>query len=430
MSITYGFYSSLDHDRTYTAEQFGSIFDGIIQDGVYASVGDHFEVRAHIPTPDMSVSVGTGRAWFHHTWTLSDEPISLTLANAHALLDRVDAIVLEVNTNMDVRANTIKVVTGTPATNPSDPSMIRSNGVYQYPLAFIRVRAGATAITTANILTAVGTSKCPYVTGVLKTISSDSIVARWEAEWEQLLDNTLGEYETWFNGVRDMLDTDVAGNLANAINDLRDDALTFSTFSGENLNNLEGNTFVILSQEQAGAANLPMGAVVSWLIQLHNGNYRLQFCSRAIASDALNQGIFWRKSSTSTPSWTNWKEVAPLYKDVGDTTTPIYLNENGVPQEVDTSKFLVKKEWNSSWSSIFEITESGFWYLTKANATALGGDLPLEYAGFLISLVENENYMTLIWMPVSATSKSESFYVKHWYNGSSSDWRKYTGISV
>ena len=40
MSVTYGFYNSIKGDRKYNALEMSSIFDGIIVDGVYMSIGD------------------------------------------------------------------------------------------------------------------------------------------------------------------------------------------------------------------------------------------------------------------------------------------------------------------------------------------------------------------------------------------------------
>ena len=85
MSLTYGFYNSNAGDRKYDAVQMSSIFDGIIHDGVYASIGDSFAVAA---TTGREITVGTGRAWFNHTWTFNDSAIPLTVSAAAAVLDR------------------------------------------------------------------------------------------------------------------------------------------------------------------------------------------------------------------------------------------------------------------------------------------------------------------------------------------------------
>ena len=71
MALTYGFYNSVSSDREYDAIDMGRLFDGIILDGVYAALGDYFMVTEN-GTPDMNVVVGTGRAWFDHTWSYND----------------------------------------------------------------------------------------------------------------------------------------------------------------------------------------------------------------------------------------------------------------------------------------------------------------------------------------------------------------------
>ena len=45
MSVTSGFFNSFNHDRRYNAEQMSAIFDGIINDGVFANIGTAFAVQ-------------------------------------------------------------------------------------------------------------------------------------------------------------------------------------------------------------------------------------------------------------------------------------------------------------------------------------------------------------------------------------------------
>lgn len=181
MSLTYGFYNSLNHDRKYDSLQLSRIFDGIINDGVYESIGDALMVKA---SNAMSVSVGLGRAWFNHTWTLNDALYLVTITDAELALNRYDAVVLEVDSHN--RINSIKVVKGTPAVSPVKPTLIKSDTVNQYPLAYIYVEAKATEITQANIQNAVGTSECPFVTGIMSTISVDNLIQQWSAEFDVL----------------------------------------------------------------------------------------------------------------------------------------------------------------------------------------------------------------------------------------------------
>lgn len=160
MSVTFGFYNSKEGDRRYDAIQMSSIFDGIIQDGILQHVGTAMVVKE---SEAMIINVGVGRAWFNHTWTLNDALLPLVVPQSEILLNRYDAVVLEVDSREAVRANDIKIIKGTPASNPTKPTMVKTNDRWQYPLAYIYVGAGVTSIRQANITNCVGTSECPFV---------------------------------------------------------------------------------------------------------------------------------------------------------------------------------------------------------------------------------------------------------------------------
>lgn len=83
-----------------------------------------------------------------------------------------------------MRANSIKIVKGTPASSPKNPTLIKTNDRWQYPLAYIRVNAGVKAIRQANITNCVGTSACPFVTAPLEKMSIDALVAQWGDQWK------------------------------------------------------------------------------------------------------------------------------------------------------------------------------------------------------------------------------------------------------
>lgn len=181
MSVTFGFYNSKEGDRRYDAIQMSSIFDGIIQDGILQHVGTAMIVKE---SEAMIINVGVGRAWFNHTWTLNDALLPLVVPQSEILLNRYDAVVLEVDSREAVRANDIKIIKGTPASNPTKPTMVKTNDRWQYPLAYIYVGAGVTSIRQANITNCVGTSECPFVTAPLKTCSKTSV--KLQLNWESI----------------------------------------------------------------------------------------------------------------------------------------------------------------------------------------------------------------------------------------------------
>lgn len=208
MAFSYGFYNSLNGDRKYDSEDLSRMFDGIIYDGVIGAVGDTFAVKAGTGN---TVNVSSGRAWFNHTWTYNDAPMPISCGSAAVLLDRYDAIVLEVNAASDVRKNSIKVVTGTEASIPVKPTMENTEFVHQYPLAYILRKAGSSSISQSQIENAVGTEACPICTGVLKSLNVEQMVAQWEAQFDE-----------WFQSAKDTLSGDVAGNLLNKIENAED----------------------------------------------------------------------------------------------------------------------------------------------------------------------------------------------------------------
>jgi hypothetical protein len=207
MSVTYGFFNSVNHDRKYDASQFSRLFEGVFNDGVFASIGTGLVVVSN-PLVPMGVNVGIGRAWFDLTWTDNDAILPLEVAAAHPILNRIDAVVIEVDFTEAVRANSIKIVTGTAASNPSNPAMVSTELVHQHPLAYIYVTAGVTEITPANITNRVGTSDCPFVTGLLQVLTIDTILTQWN-----------GQFDDWFENVKAQLEGDVVTNLQRQIDE-------------------------------------------------------------------------------------------------------------------------------------------------------------------------------------------------------------------
>ena len=248
MSITSGFYNSLNGDRRYNADQMSAIFDGVINDGVFSGIGTAFAVTA---TTGTTVNVGIGRAWFNSTWLYNDAIYPVSLPEADLLLKRIDAIVIEINRDPSVRAGTIKAIAGVPSSSPTNPTLTNTEYIHQYPLAYISRAPGSTTVTQSHITNKVGTSECPYVTGILQVQSIDNVVAQWEAQWvEWFNDRTSSgsaewsqwfadetqsaedktnawmlemkaDFMMWFNSLQAALEPDVAASLADAITNLQ-----------------------------------------------------------------------------------------------------------------------------------------------------------------------------------------------------------------
>ena len=194
MSVSSGFFNSLNGDRKYNAAQMSAIFDGLIIDGVFASIGTAFAVKA---AGGLTVNVGDGKAWFDRTWTVNDSILPMTAPEAEVLLDRIDAVVLEVNGMESVRENTIKFVKGNPSNAPSRPTLTNEGNVHQYPLCYIYRKYGTAVINQADITPMVGTESTPFVTGILQTISLDELLGKWQDELDRFTDARSQEVDDW-----------------------------------------------------------------------------------------------------------------------------------------------------------------------------------------------------------------------------------------
>lgn len=237
-SVTCGFFNSLNGDRKYDSNQMSSLFDGIIRDGIFASIGDCFVVKAGT---GRMITVGTGKAWFNKTWTQNDATLPVECEVSEVLLDRIDAVVIEVDTSDSVRDNFIKVIKGTPSSSPSRPTLENTNSKHQYALCYIYRKAGNDTITQAEITNIIGTAETPFVTGILQTISLDELLGQWQAELDQFIDSEKKEAEklitqisdefgvwtdsekntilSWFNNMKGQLSSDAAVNLQLQIDD-------------------------------------------------------------------------------------------------------------------------------------------------------------------------------------------------------------------
>ena len=217
MAVSFGFYDSLNGNRKYTAVQFSYLFNSLIKDGIFMHVGEHLNVKEGT---GMQVNVGSGFAWFNSTWTRNDADYPLTITASDLLQVRIDAIVLEVDETVLSRTNSIKVITGTPSSDPQKPSLTNTADIHQYPLAYVTVGVGATSITKANIENVVGSDPCPFVTGILETIDISTLVSQWETQFNEWMTREQSDFNTWFAGVRGALNEDQAGKLYNLITDM------------------------------------------------------------------------------------------------------------------------------------------------------------------------------------------------------------------
>lgn len=223
MALTSGFFNSNHGDRRYDALDFGRMFDGLVFDGIYKIIGDKLFVKA---TAGRAITIGTGRAWFNGTWTYNDTAYPMMVPEPEQSLNRIDAVVLEINNEDSTRTNSFKIVEGSPKTTPVKPTLTRTDKVNQYALAYITVNAGTYEISQSDIENVVGTDETPYVkscldSGVAAEVTLESIVnalGYYPANEDMLPGNIKSVYGAVGDGVTD--DTDAIQNALDVGGDL------------------------------------------------------------------------------------------------------------------------------------------------------------------------------------------------------------------
>lgn len=191
MAITYGFFNSLNGDRVYNADQMSMYFKGLIGQGVFENVGGALQVLAN---SGMTVQVQTGRAIVgpNLKWLENDAPYNVSINASHVTLNRYTAVVVQ----CDVTNRTVSIVTvdGTPATNPTKPAMTNTTTIQQICLAYVYVKAGATAITQANITdTRANSNVCGWITGLIKQVDTSTLFTQWQTAYEEF----YAQMEAW-----------------------------------------------------------------------------------------------------------------------------------------------------------------------------------------------------------------------------------------
>lgn len=164
MAVTSGFFNSLNGDRKYDAKQMSSLFEGVVTDGVSSVVGDAMAVKA---SNGNTISIGSGRAWFDNIWVDNDTTLFLATDPAEVVLNRIDLIVIEINTSDAVRNSFIKIIKGTASSTPVRKALVKTEFIKQYALASIYKKAGATGVVQADITDLRGTAETPYIANIV-----------------------------------------------------------------------------------------------------------------------------------------------------------------------------------------------------------------------------------------------------------------------
>ena len=133
----------------YTAED-AELYHATRTSGVFAN--DDFPIT--VSGDGNVVTIGEGIGWIRNSKfsgkvVANKAEMSLDLGLPHATYPRIDAVVLQFNTNSN--ASEIIVKNGTAQTNPTPPEVVRTESVYELHLYHVYREAGAASVTASNV---------------------------------------------------------------------------------------------------------------------------------------------------------------------------------------------------------------------------------------------------------------------------------------
>lgn len=183
MDWEYGFFNSLNSDRTYDASDFRKFTNVIVNDGLSVTTSDEdtFKVSAE-STPSMNLNIAQGAAVIKGAWIRTTETNSVSIATAPTTYARYDAVVLEFNSTTAERSMSFGVVQGTASSSPVYPTLTQTDTVYQVALAYVRVGRNVTSIDDSKIVDARGTDDCPW----MSTAEVENLKETWKASTTSL----------------------------------------------------------------------------------------------------------------------------------------------------------------------------------------------------------------------------------------------------
>lgn len=217
-----------EYDRVYLAHSFAAYFASFIGNGVFGANATQLQVVADTDNPGMRVKIHAGQGWINGYWYENTSDLTLPIANADGVLNRIDSIVLR--WGRTERAMWLAVKKGTFAANPVAPSNQRDADYYELTLAHVSIRAGAVDIFDSDITDKrLDTNVCGVVTGLIKQIDAEKYgyqlntfisryIAKAETDYEYYYIKSLDDLKTRARAAYDEFITWLASLKANTNN--------------------------------------------------------------------------------------------------------------------------------------------------------------------------------------------------------------------
>ncbi|UXJ67797.1 hypothetical protein [Lysinibacillus fusiformis] len=242
MAEIFKFFNSAPGDeRWHYASDFADYFGNVLSSGLLHKNGTpNLQVKVNAGT--MQTYVEAGEALIQGYQYQNTTPLFLTHGLPEPNLDRIDRIVLRLDKRNNARFIRLFVKEGVSATNPVPPSLQRDQYVFELSLAQIRLTKNTSSLEPLKLVdermkedlcgivyslisvpTSVFQQQWDYWFNLKKQTLEDDMEA-WHLQqkndfetWQAIQKQ---EYLTWIESIKDILDENVAANLAAKIAEL------------------------------------------------------------------------------------------------------------------------------------------------------------------------------------------------------------------
>ncbi|MFJ7919983.1 hypothetical protein ACIQ6U_09510 [Lysinibacillus fusiformis] len=282
MAEIFKFFNSAPGDeRWHYASDFADYFGNVLSSGLLHKNGTpNLQVKVNAGT--MQMYVEAGEALIQGYQYQNTTPLFLTHGLPESNLDRIDRIVLRLDKRNNARFIRLFVKEGVSATNPVPPVLQRDQYVFELSLAQIRLTKNTSSLEPLKLIdermkedlcgivyslisvpTSVFQQQWDYWFNLKKQTLEDDMEA-WQLQqkndfetWQAIQKQ---EYLTWIESIKDILDENVAANLASRMAELEQGLA----------NHIAEVSHIIWIETVGGSANA-LTATVSGITSYKNG---------------------------------------------------------------------------------------------------------------------------------------------------------------
>ncbi|WP_211255334.1 hypothetical protein [Lysinibacillus odysseyi] len=196
-------FNSINGDRRYKAEDFAQYFATFIGNGIFVNPSDCLQILA--AGSSMNIIVRPGKAWINGYYLINDEDYTLPITAGDVTLNRIDRVVIRLDHIQ--RKMSVEVKKGALSASPVAPALKRDADAYELALADIYVAKGALTLTQGAITDQrLNRALCGLMHGVVDQVDTTTIFNQYQSWFNNYSITKAGEFQTWQTNVTTALE--------------------------------------------------------------------------------------------------------------------------------------------------------------------------------------------------------------------------------